>query len=270
MWLQKFLKHNIFASNIKLAFDIACTDLRARYKRSSMGWIWMVLNPLLLLGVYWTVFGGLLKLEWENPYTGTSLGYIIPFFAGLIVYLIFSDIVSSSSNLLIIKRNYVINSPFPVWVLWLANLIRIAIHGVVMLGILVTLALYQELFVVSGIGWALVTIIQISIFMAGLSLLLCTLGPFVGDISEISRIVVRVFFYATPISYPLVLVPQEYRDFLWFNPLTNLVETLRGALLFGTAPNSSYLLLTVCGNVILFSISVWCFQRTKGVITDVV
>jgi lipopolysaccharide transport system permease protein len=258
--------------NLRLAWDLARRDLSAKYRRSSLGGIWLVLTPLCLLGIYSLVFGHIFGIEWKVPQFGhiISVGFALPFFVGLSIYLALSDIVNSSSTLFASKRTYVVKSPFPLWVLWLANLFRAGIHASVGLVLVLALAVFEHRLTLLGLSWTLVGLLVCGFFVSSLSLLLVALGPFIGDISEAIRLLLRVLFYASPITYPLTLVPQPYRDWMWFNPLTCMVELLREPIVFGNMP-PLYVLGSFFGvSLLLFVVARWIFRRVKGVISDVV
>jgi lipopolysaccharide transport system permease protein len=260
-----------FRDNLRLAWDLARRDLAAKYKRSIVGPLWLVLTPLCLLGIYWLVFGVMLGVQWKVPHRPEEgIGFLLPFFTGLVVYLTVSDLVNSSSALFASKRTYVVKSPFPIWVLWLANLLRGGVHAGVMLGLLLAVALLQHRLTWSGLAWLLPALAICGLFICGLSLLLAALGPFIGDISEAMRLMMRILFYATPITYPLTLVPEALRGWLWFNPLTAMVEVLRAPLVFGSMPEPVLLIGFSLVGAGLLLLSAFVFSRVKGVISDVV
>jgi lipopolysaccharide transport system permease protein len=259
------------ASHLGLAWDLAKRDLAARYKRSVFGPLWLVLTPLSLMGIYWVVFGQILGIHWQIPFgAGDSVGFLLPFFAGLLVYLTLSDIVNSSTTLFSVKRTYVVKSPFPIWILWVANLMRSGVHAAVMLALLVLLAVVQQRLTLPGLIWLLPALFSCVLFICATSLLLAALGPFIGDISEAMRLLLRVLFYATPITYPLTLVPEPWRDWMWLNPLTQMVEMIRMPLVFGSMPTLPMLWVFPLVTIFLLLLAVWVFYRVKGVISDVV
>jgi lipopolysaccharide transport system permease protein len=109
-----------------------------------------------------------------------------------------------------------------------------------------------------------------SFFLCGLSLLLAALGPFIGDISDAMRLLLRIMFYATPITYPLSMVPEAWQGWMWLNPLTAMVEVLRAPLVFGVMPQPALLMGFPLACLALFLLASWIFSRVKGVISDVV
>lgn len=263
---EQFLKH------LSLSIDLAKRDLEAKYKRSVIGWFWILLTPICLLGIYTFVFSFVLGVEWKVPghESAPETGYILPFFIGLSIYLLVTDVVNSSTVLYVSKRTYVNKSSFPIWVLWLANLIRAGIHGGVTFLLVLLMAVYQGTLSFVGFIWLFLDLFLVLLFLTGVSSILSSLGPFFGDISEVLRLVMRVLFYATPITYPLSYVSTNVQYILWFNPLTNMIEPLREAILYGAAPSffrvSVFCIVSVC----LIVLAIWMHRRLKEVIPDVV
>jgi len=257
--------------HLRLAWDLARRDLAAKYKRSLIGPLWLLLTPLGLMGIYWLVFGLIFGVEWKVPHRpDEGIGFLLPFFTGLVIYLTLSDLVNSSSVLFAAKRTYVVKSSFPVWVLWAANLMRASVHAGVMIVLLLAVTLLQHRLTWNGLAWFVPALAMCALFLCGLSLLLAALGPFIGDISEAMRLLLRILFYATPITYPLSMVPESWRGWMWLNPLTAMVEVLRAPLVFGTMPAPALLIGFPLGGAALLLLAVWIFHRVKGVISDVV
>lgn len=260
-------------ANLQLAWDLARRDLAAKYRRSAMGSVWLVLTPLGLLGIYYLVFGRIFGVSWQAPALHgheVAAGFILPFFVGLAVYLVLSDVVNSSTVLYASKRTYVVKSPFPLWVLWASNLLRALVHAAVNFSLVLALAALQQRLSLPGIAWLLVGFALCAAFIASLSLLLSALGPFIGDISEAMRLLLRILFYATPITYPLTLVPQPWRDWMWLNPLTCMVEVLRNPVVFGLPAPMGATAGFAAATVALAAVSLWVFRRVRRVVSDVV
>jgi lipopolysaccharide transport system permease protein len=260
------------SSHIRIARDLALRDLEAKYKRSTLSWAWLLLTPLCLLGIYSFVFGTILGIEWKDAVDrkDVHIGFVLPFFVGLSIYLFASDVISSSATLLVSKRTYVVKSAFPMWVLWLSNLIRAGVVASVPFALVLLLALVQGRLTLLGLFWTSVSLLNMSLCIAAMSLFLTSLGPFFGDMSEAIRLLLRVLFYATPIAYPLSSVPADFRAWLWLNPLTSMIEPMRAAIVHGSGPNIIQVVLFAGLSLALLGFSAWMFLRIKGVIADVV
>lgn len=255
--------------NLRLSLNIAISDFRNRHARSALGMLWLLLTPLGMLAVYWLVFGYLLNISWVGP-EGNSAGFVLPFFIGYSIFIFFSDVITSSLNLFVSKSNYVKKSPFPLWVLWLSNFIRIALQTSVYLFIIVLLAIvegYISLFGLVLFGFLMLCSL---VFVAAISFTLSVLGPFVNDLSEAARVILRALFYVSPITYPLAIVPDNYRDFFWFNPLTHIIVPMRNALIFESTPDMVLFSMFMFISVLLFMAAYWFFDRAREAIVDVV
>lgn len=260
---------DLLRQNIDIAWTIARRDLRGRFSRSRLGFVWLFLNPLLMSAVYVGVFWGVLGLQWHHPITGQAIGYITPFFSGLVVYLLIADLTVSSLNLFVAKRDYVLKSPFPLWVLWLANLFRAGVQGLGNLVVLIGLALATGTLDLPNALWSVPTIFLICAFAAAFSLILAMIGCFIGDLADAAQLLLRVLFYAAPITYPSELVPASLRWVQAINPLTHLVEPLRNPIAFGLAPSWSTAFFSL-GVAMLMGLAAWFYVRLRGAVADVV
>ncbi len=244
-------------------------DFRSKHARSAFGLLWLLLTPLGMLLVYWAVFSHILNISWSGP-NGNKVGFVLPFFIGYSIFMFFSDVVTSSLGLFVSKRNYVKKSPIPLWVLWLSNFYRALMQAGAFLLIIFIIALWQKYLTLNGAMLFLVFLAGSIIFIAAISLFLAALGPFINDLSEAARVMLRVMFYASPVTYPLSMVPSDMRSILWWNPLTNIIEPIRNALIFGTFPNINQYLYFMSISIVLLGICYWFFNRAGDAIIDVV
>lgn len=266
---NRTVARNILKSNLILSINLALTDFKIKHSRSTLGVLWLLLIPIGMLLVYWGVFGYTLNISWPST-DGGSVGFVLPFFIGYSVYMFFSDIITSSLNLFVSKRNYVKKSPFPLWVLWLSNFVRSLIQVSVYVILIILLSAALGYLSIYGLFLFVILFLFSLIFFAALSLFLSSIGPFLSDLSEASRVILRVLFYLAPITYPLTIAPPEVRFILWFNPITNIVEPVRNALIFGRIPDAGQFVLFTAISVLLLITFTWFFKRASEAIVDVV
>ncbi|EHS53107.1 ABC-2 type transporter [Rhizobium sp. PDO1-076] len=103
-----------------------------------------------------------------------------------------------------------------------------------------------------------------------ISLFLSLLGPFFKDLDELSRILLRVLFYTSPITYPMSAVPERFAVYLWVNPMTVLAEGVRNSFVFGLAPYPFSYVVMLVSSIALVGVGMWLYSRLKGPIVDVV
>jgi lipopolysaccharide transport system permease protein len=105
---------------------------------------------------------------------------------------------------------------------------------------------------------------------APVSVILALIGPFAGDLTNALPIALRVAFYTAPITFPLSVIPESVRPYLWLNPLTSLVELLRDTLIFGGSPASIPFAIMWALVLVLTAIAVWSYRRAAAAVHDVV
>lgn len=256
--------------NVRLAWDLARRDVKARFGNSAGGLLWLVISPVSFTAVYWLVFGYILQLRWINPVSGEEVPYIAPLFAGLATYLLLADTIMGSLTTFRQKRDYVRRAAVPLWVLWLATLFRIGIVSSVNFAVLLPIGMITGIFtwsVLVFVPFALLLVIGVA---TAISLFLALIGAFFTDLDEISRILLRVAFYTAPITYPASVVPERLQGLLWINPLTTLAESVRNAFVFGLAPPPAPYLAAAVASAALLGLGYWLYTRLKGAVVDVV
>ncbi|WP_332768860.1 ABC transporter permease [Phenylobacterium sp.] len=252
-----------------LAHVLAVRELRQRYARSYLGAFWMVATPVLMLLLYWMVFGQGFGVSWTGP-AERPVGYVAPFFAGLIVYLLAADVIPSSLNLFIAQRTLVQRSAISLEAIWLSNLLRAAYYFGVSFALLTVICLALGFARPYGLLLGVVAGLGALWFAAAVSLILASIGPFFGDAANIVQILLRALFYAAPIAYPLTLAPEIVRPFLWLNPLTPFVVAMREAMVFNSGAHLPELGIAVACAAVLSGMGAWLLRAAARAIPDVV
>lgn len=201
-------------------------DLRVRYARSVLGYVWTVLDPLLMSLIYFVVFVFIFKRG--------DLGHQ-PYFLFLVIGLLswqwFSAALTDTSRALISEAKLVrsTNLPRQIWV------VRVVLSkGVEYLLSLPVLLAFLLFYLVRGDahvnGWLVLfpfAVLFQGIALLGFGLTLAPLTVLVTDTQRVVRIVLRMLFYATPVIYATHLVPEPYDKITWINPMTGILEAMR-------------------------------------------
>jgi lipopolysaccharide transport system permease protein len=257
------------ATDCRIAWAIARRDLRARYSSSRFGLLWLVLSPIALACVYWLVFGIFLRVNWA-PELGPRLAYLLPFLAGMSIYLLLVDVVNSSISLYAGKRNFLKKSPTPLAVFWLANCLRALTQNSVLIVLTVGLAATSGALTPIGLIAAAASFSITVAFLAGFSAALAIVGPFLPDLREAASLVLRVLLYLAPVTYPMQLVPEQLRAWLWLNPVTAMIEPWREALIFGRVAAWPVFCAFAAASAAACLIGAWMHRRAAGAVVDVV
>ncbi|UIJ87201.1 ABC transporter permease [Rhizobium leguminosarum] len=147
---------------------------------------------------------------------------------------------------------------------------RVAVSSTVNFLVLAAMALIAGLISVKSLAVIPQALLLVMVAAIAISLFLSLLGPFFKDLDELSRILLRVLFYTSPITYPLTTVPERFVGYLWANPLTILVEAVRNSFVFGLAPSPLSYVVMLVSSLALVGAGIWLYSRLKGPIVDVV
>ncbi|RRD63980.1 ABC transporter permease [Comamonadaceae bacterium OH2310_COT-174] len=261
----------IFSSlwcNRELIIASAKREVLGRYRGSAMGLLWSFFNPLFMLAVYTFVFSVVFKARW-NLDSDSKTEFALALFAGLIVFNLFGESIIRAPSLVLNNPNYVKKVVFPLEILPVVTLLAALFHGFIslcvwllgywfLLGMPHPTALYLPLIIFPYL-----------LFIIGLSWLLASLGVFLRDVSQFIGTVVIVLMYMTPVFYPVTALPEEFRQWLYFSPITPVIEQARDVLYWGKQPDFSLLgMYTLASAVVAWLGFAW-FQKTRKGFADV-
>ena len=241
--------------------ELVKRDFQGRYAGSVLGFFWSLVQPLWMLVLFTFVFSTVMKVTPVGAHTGH---FAIFLFSGLLPWTAMQEGVLRSATAITDNANLVKKLRFPAEILVLAGLLHEAIAAVVFVGALLW---------VGELSWGGLPLLLLAIplqvgLTLGLALVVSALHVFFRDTAQILGMVFNVWFYVTPIVYPLALVPSRYRTWLELNPLTALVGLYRQAFLGGrieVVPGAVSLALVAA---VLTSVGFWLFRRLKPAFVD--
>ncbi len=226
--------------------NLVSRDFKSRYKRSYLGILWSLLNPLLIITVYTLAFDYIMNVQVKNFPMFFMCGYLPWSFlaAGLS-----ASLPSLSGSGYLIKAFY-----FPREILPLSNILVCLIH------FLITFVFVFPFLIFFGYfpKWALFSLPLIiflhSLFIFGLALFLCSIHVFFRDLGYILDVALTAWFWLTPIAYSPSLIPEKFLFFYKLNPMTLFVTAYREVLLDGVFPVPKYwtaILLVTAGSLVV-------------------
>lgn len=232
------------------------------------GVFWSFLNPLVMLAVYTIVFGSIFKSRWGGTEENVA-HFALVLFAGMIVFNIFSECVGRSPSLIINNSNYVKKVVFPLELLPWTVIGAATFHGAISLVVL----LLFNLVVNHTIHWTVVlfpiVIFPLTVLIAGITLALSALGAYLRDIGQVIGLLMSILMFFCPLFYPVTVIPEKYRAFIYLNPLTFIIEQSRDVLLWGKMPNWTGLSVYLIGATVVACLGFVFFQRARKGFADV-
>jgi ABC-type polysaccharide/polyol phosphate export permease len=236
-------------------------DLKARYRGSVLGFFWSFVNPLLLMAVYTFVF----TVVMPGVHPQSIQPYGLFFFCGILPWTWFSSSLTESSNVLISGGNLIKKVLFPAEVLPIVSVLANLAHFLLGLPILAALLIYYQrpLDPVELLWFPVIVFVQ-AVFTTGLALLLAALTVHFRDIKDILGNVLTLWFFSTPIIYPMQMAPENYRWVLNLNPMTHLVISYQ-EVLFHVGPHGhwKWLLLLLGVSTVVFVLGYFVFDRLR-------
>jgi ABC-type polysaccharide/polyol phosphate export permease len=256
----------------ELLVNLTLRELRGKFKRSTLGYLWSVINPAVNLAIYTVVFGVFLEV---TPPTGDPSGlknYGFFLVAALIPWSFVTNSLGGAVGVMVGNEGLIKKVYFPRSVLPASVILSFLVGFLVELGVLIVAFALVGNIVLPFLPVMVVLVLLQTGFVMGLGLALSVANAYFRDIQHFLAIFLNVWFYATPILYPRDLVPEEATllgievplgAIVDLNPMTAFTNAFRDAMYHLRAPSLSqfgFLALTTAGSL-LFGILV--FRRLE-------
>lgn len=238
---------------IDLLIGMTEKELRVRYKNTVFGFLWMLVNPVLQMLVIGFIFRFFMKEPIENYY------YYL--FIGLLVWNFFSLSLTKSTSSIVWERNLIKKAKFPRSVIPLSIILSNFVHLLIAMGILILPMMFLGTLSFSGLIYVLLGFLFLLVFTVGISLLTSALNVRFRDISFFVQAILMVWFYATPVIYPLSMIPYQFY-WLWrINPMTSVLQFFQHGFLGKPLPGTGMISVNFLLIVLVFIIGIRVFNE---------
>ncbi|MEO1147833.1 MAG: ABC transporter permease [Cyanobacteria bacterium J06638_22] len=236
-------------------------DLKVRYKKNVLGYVWSIASPLTYALVYYFAFQVVLQVRAE--------GYGIILISGLFPWQWFANSMMASPNYFIATSQILRKVRFPLSIVPLAANLNNMIHFLLSLPVvLLMLFVYQRTPSWSWLyGVPLLVIVQM-VMLQGISLIFSSLNLFLRDIERVAQVITQFTFFFTPIIYTVDMLPPKYLPFLPFNPAAPLMVNWRYLILDGTL-DWGYYLCSVGYALLFLALGTWVFNKLSSRFAEV-
>jgi len=216
------IKNKSYTNLIK---ELAITDFKLKYQGSILGYIWSLIKPLAYFGVLYIVFTKIFKLGDSIPY------YPIYLLLGVILFGFWADATSMAMNSIVTRGELIRKVYFPRIVLVIASSITSVITLFLNLLVVFVLAYFSNVHFTIEYIWLILLIIEFYVFVVGVSFYLAALFVRFRDVGHIWEVLNQIFFYATPVIYPLTIVPPRMAKVIMMSPLAQIIQDSRTVVL---------------------------------------
>jgi lipopolysaccharide transport system permease protein len=248
-----------------LLWSWASRTVRGRYQQSVLGWLWAIIQPVTSVLIFTVIFTLFIPLD-----TG-GVPYILFSYTAMAPWTLLSVALTDMSNSLVFNMNLVTKIYFPREILPIAALLARLLDFAIAAALLALMVLiYRPAVYLPGLVMLpVVLIVQLALIL-GLGLGLAALNVFYRDVQPFLSLGLQLWFYASPIIYPITTVPEWLQPYYFaVNPMAGILESYRNILLFNQGV-SPWLLSSAVISFALLLLGYWFFKRVEFLFADLV
>jgi ABC-2 type transport system permease protein len=236
---------------------IVTRDLTVRYKRSTLGIWWTLLNPLLTTGVMWIVFGNFFRFEIPG-----DTPYIVYLLSGILLITYFAQAVMASGSAIVNSAGILTKVYVPPEVFSVSAAIAAAVNFTISLAILLVIQLVTGV----GIPWTVIFVpiplLAMLALTAGLGLLIAAAAVHFFDVLDLTAVAIQLISYLTPTFYPISIVPDRFQWMIKLNPLYSYLTVFREVVYGGAGAEWWMWVYMFSSAMVVLVVGVWLFSRS--------
>lgn len=262
-----------YLASRELFNNLTLRELRGKYKRSALGWAWSLLNPLATMVIFTVVFRAFLRIEAPQSESTALRNFALYLTCGLLPWNFLTNAVNGSIATLIGNANLIKKTYFPRELLVAAQVASFFVSLLLEISILVVAFLVFGNMVLPWVPLALLLFLMLALFVTGLGLVFAVTNVYFRDVEHFVGIIFQVWFYLTPIVYPLNLVPERStlfgaeiptRSLYLLNPMAQFVEVSRDLLYDLQMPSIRVVAYLLAVSITSFFGGLAIFRRAEG------
>jgi lipopolysaccharide transport system permease protein len=258
----------VFRYRGRLIYELTKREISDRYTGQVFGVFWTIGHPLMITLVYVFIFGFVFKARMGGT-LDMPLDYTSYMLAGIIPWLVFSEVLAKSSSVIIANANLVKQVIFPIEVLPIKTVLASLVTEVVFLGLLAIYTLVTS----HTIPWTYIFIPVLVLFqifaMIGVSYLFSSVGVYFRDLKDFVQIFLTVGFFILPILYLPESIPVALRPLLYINPFSYMIWSFQDALYFGSFVHPWAWAVFGLGSLFIFIFGYRVFRMLKAMFGNV-
>ena len=233
--------------------SLVVREIRVRYRRSVLGVLWTLLNPVLMMIIFTVVFSTLFNRQLVHfPVYFMSAHMAWGFFSSTSTQAMSSMLRSAG----LFKRIYV-----PKYIFVLATVFAGFINFLLALIPLAGLVIFLHHKVTTAIFFVPIAVIVLTAFTIGVSFIIATVAVFFDDITQFYSVILQALMYLTAIFYPIDIVPGKYRILIELNPMYHIVQMIRQPIYYGVMPSALTIIAAVLSAVVALAVGTYVFTR---------
>jgi lipopolysaccharide transport system permease protein len=247
-----------------MLYTLSVHRIKVRYKQTTLGVLWAILQPLSIMLVFTLIFSLIAKM----PSDGAP--YAVFAYTALLPWTFFSTALSSAANGLVSHSQLITKVYFPREILPLTYVIAALFDFLISSSILLALILYYRVQLTMNALYAIPIMFVLGVFAVAMSLFLSALQVRFRDVGLAMPLMLQLWMYATPVVYPLSAVPSRFRDLYSLNPMVGIIESFRRVVIYKSPPDFQVLFTSALISIILVIIAYAYFKRMEATMADLI
>ena len=260
--LEVFMKKERIPSFIQqmeqykpLMHELVVRDLKIKYRRSVLGYVWSLLNPLLMMAVMTVVFSYMFRFAIPN--------YPLYLICGQTLWTFFNESTSMAMHSVLVNGALIRKVYIPKYIFPISRVLSCFVTmSFSLLAILIVM-----LFTRVPFSWAMllipVPLLLLLVFCMGIGMVLSALSVYFRDIVHLYGVLTMIWMYVTPIFYPISALPEEVAKYITLNPLFHYISFFREIVLAGAVPAAATWLNCLISSVVAFVVGLWSFHKLQ-------
>lgn len=247
-----------------LLYFLVRRDMKVRFQQTVIGVLWIVLQPLLQLAIFYFIFSQIARISTDN------IPYPVFYLSGYVIWQLLNQIVNGSAQSLLGNIYLLTKAYFPRLILPLSvTLTAIVDFVVTFLILIVFLLLHHYTFNIRYLFIPLIVLLTL-IFSLGVGLIFGALMVVFRDVKNLIGFIMQLWMFASPVIYPASQVPEHLKPLFYLNPMTGLIDAFRWVLFDGyKLPSLNYFVFSTISAVIILIIGVLVFRSMETRIADI-
>ena len=247
-----------------LLYFLVWRDIKVRYAQSVLGVGWAVIQPVFLMIVFTLVFGRLARLDSDGA------PYAIFSYVALVPWTYFSNALTDSTTSLVQNSALITKVYFPRIILPQSSILSKLIDFTIALGLVIGLLVWYK--TVPNVGVAVIPLLVLLMILtaAGLGIWMASLAIQYRDIKYALTFIIQMLMFASPVVYPLNMVPERYQILYSLNPMVGVIEGFRSAFLATNPMPWNLIGIGFCVAIALLVAGTFYFRRNEESFADVV
>lgn len=248
-----------------LLFFLVRRDILVRFQQTVAGFLWIILQPLIQLLIFYVIFGVFIRIPTEG------VPYSLFFLSGFVAWQFFTQVVNNSSMSLVGNIGVILKSYFPRLALPLSTVGNALIDFAVSFVVLMVFLLIDGRYPITWRYLLLPVLLLITVvFSSGVGLLFGALMVVFRDMKNLINFIILLWMYVTPIMYPVSIAPERLQVYFYLNPMTSLVNSYRWVFLGDiTLLHYKYLAVSFAVGIVIWLAGAIAFRAMENKIADV-